>query len=101
MVAGPNKCWMQLTRLLIFASWFAGCCVSIHLTQLLGAPLYFINKDYYYAWMALTKQSFGKTVTGFIPWVQGVQYVRVRGRFNPDSSFGMSGLRCPIRFMSA
>jgi hypothetical protein len=39
----------------------------------------------------VTKQSFGKTVTGFIPWIQGVQYVRVRGRFNPDSSFGMSG----------
>ncbi len=39
----------------------------------------------------VTKQSFGKTVTNMIPWIQGVQYVRVRGRFNPDSSFGMSG----------
>jgi hypothetical protein len=39
----------------------------------------------------VTKQSFGKTVTGFIPWIQGVQYVRVRGRFNPDASYGMSG----------
>lgn len=39
----------------------------------------------------VTKQSFGKTVTGFLPWIQGVQYVRVRGRFNPDTSFGMSG----------
>lgn len=39
----------------------------------------------------VTKQSFGKTVTGFLPWVQGVQYVRVRGRFNPDTSYGMSG----------
>ncbi len=39
----------------------------------------------------VTKQSFGKTVTSFIPWIQGVQYVRVRGRFNPDSSYGMSG----------
>jgi hypothetical protein len=39
----------------------------------------------------VTKQSFGKTVTGFIPWIQGVQYVRVRGRFNPDTSYGMSG----------
>ena len=39
----------------------------------------------------VTKQSFGKTVTGFLPWVNGVQYVRVRGRFNPDTSFGASG----------
>ena len=39
----------------------------------------------------VTKQSFGKTVTNLIPWIEGVQYVRVRGRFNPDGSFGMSG----------
>ena len=39
----------------------------------------------------VTKQSFGKTVTNLLPWVQGVQYVRVSGRFNPDTSFGMSG----------
>ena len=39
----------------------------------------------------VTKQSFGKTVTSFIPWIQGVQFVRMRGRFNPDSSYGMSG----------
>jgi hypothetical protein len=39
----------------------------------------------------VTKQSFGKTVTSFLPWVNGVQYVRVRGRFNPDTSYGMSG----------
>ena len=39
----------------------------------------------------VTKQSFGKTVSNMLPWVDGVQYVRVRGRFNPDGSFGMSG----------
>lgn len=39
----------------------------------------------------VNKQSFGKTVTSYIPWIQGVQYVRVRGRFNPDGSFGASG----------
>jgi hypothetical protein len=39
----------------------------------------------------VTKQSFGKTVTGYIPWIEGVQYVRARGRFNPDGSFGISG----------
>lgn len=39
----------------------------------------------------VTKQSFGKTVTSYIPWIQGVQYVRARGRFNPDGSMGISG----------
>lgn len=39
----------------------------------------------------VTKQSFGKTVTNLLPWVEGVQYVRIRGRFNPDGGFGMSG----------
>ncbi len=39
----------------------------------------------------VNKQSFGKTATSYMPWIQGVQYVRVRGRFNPDGSFGASG----------
>jgi hypothetical protein len=39
----------------------------------------------------VTKQSFGKAVTNALPWIQGVQYVRARGRFNPDTSFGISG----------
>jgi hypothetical protein len=39
----------------------------------------------------VTKQSFGKTITSYLPWLNGVQYVRVRGRFNPDTSYGMSG----------
>lgn len=30
--------------------------------------MYFINKDIYYAWMALTKQSFGLLVTTMTQW---------------------------------
>ena len=39
----------------------------------------------------VTRQSFGKTVTTYLPWVDGVQYFRARGRFNPDGGFGVSG----------
>lgn len=40
----------------------------IFFTQLLGAPLYWYNKNYYYAYMALTKQSFGILVTTLTQW---------------------------------
>jgi hypothetical protein len=32
---------------------------SLHVTQWIGAPLYFYDKDWYYSWMAMTKQHFG------------------------------------------
>jgi hypothetical protein len=41
---------------------------SIIVTQILGSPLYFLNKDIYYAYMALTKQSFGLIVTAGTKW---------------------------------
>jgi len=37
-------------------------------TQFLGVPLYWYNKDLYYAYMALTKQSFGIFVTTLTQW---------------------------------
>jgi hypothetical protein len=37
-------------------------------TQLIGAPLYWFNRDLYYAYMALTKQSFGIFVTTLTQW---------------------------------
>ncbi len=37
-------------------------------TQFLGVPLYWINRDLYYAYMALTKQSFGIFVTTLTNW---------------------------------
>ncbi len=39
----------------------------------------------------VTKQSFGKTVTSYLPWIEGVQYVRARGKFTPDGGVGISG----------
>lgn len=52
--------------------------LSIHGAQLLGSPLYFYSKDYYYAYMALTKQYFGLFATvGTQRWSPTV--IRVSG----------------------
>lgn len=60
--------FMQIFRSLLLATWFNGCCVCIFMTQLIGAPLYFVNKDYYYAYMAMTKQCFGILITTITQW---------------------------------
>ena len=59
---------VQLLRMLAFATWLNLCVVSIHATQLLGTPLYLVNKDIYYAYMALTKQSFGLLIITLTQW---------------------------------
>lgn len=41
---------------------------SIVATQILGSPLYFINKDLYYAYMSLTKRSFGIVIACTTQW---------------------------------
>src|SRR4051794_12350526 len=74
---------MQVLRSLLLATWFNGCCVVIFVTQLIGAPLYFVSKDYFYAYMAWTKQCFGILITTVTRWgaptmvrVSGDQSVR-------------------------
>jgi len=58
----------QVIRMLAFATWFYVCCLGIAAAQYLGAPLYFFNQDYFYAYMALTKQSFGIVVITLTQW---------------------------------
>ncbi|RDL39341.1 Acyltransferase [Venustampulla echinocandica] len=60
--------FVQILRLVAFATYFLAASCSICATQFLGVPLYWINKDLYYAYMALTKQSFGITVTTVTQW---------------------------------
>ena len=60
--------FMEILRLLVFVSWFVGCSVCVNATQLVGAPLYFVNKDYYYAYMAMTKQNFGIFIVTLTQW---------------------------------
>lgn len=69
---------MQVLRSLLLATWFNCCCVVILMTQLIGCPLYIINKHYYYAWMASTKRSFGLVITSLTEWGCPT-YVRVSG----------------------
>lgn len=69
---------VQAARMSISAIWLSSCISSIALTQCLGAPLYLINRDYYYAYMALTKQSFGLLITTLTQWFSPT-VIRVSG----------------------
>ncbi|KAF2205179.1 acyltransferase-domain-containing protein [Delitschia confertaspora ATCC 74209] len=60
--------WKQALRMVLFAVYFNGSCICIVLSQLIGAPLYFYDRDLYYAWMAMTKQHFGLVVTAMTQW---------------------------------
>ena len=69
---------VQALRMFLLATWFNTVVFTIHMTQLLGSPLYFVNKDHYYAYMALTKQSFGLLITTVTAWFSPT-IVRVSG----------------------
>lgn len=49
---------VQILRAIVSMTFFLGSCLFLSVTQYVGAPLYFWNRDYFYAFMALTKQSF-------------------------------------------
>ena len=70
--------FVQGLRMLLFASWFHLVIFTIHATQLLGSPLYWVNRDYFYAYMALTKQSFGILITTITAWFSPT-VIRVSG----------------------
>lgn len=67
---GPpqHSAFVQFLRIIGFGSYFLTSCLFIHFAQLLGAPLYFINRDYFDTWMALTKSYFGILVTTMTSW---------------------------------
>ena len=54
--------------MLAFVTYFMTSIIVSHATQLAGCPLYFINKDYYYAVMAFTKQQFGLLINTITQW---------------------------------
>ncbi|KAF2720502.1 acyltransferase-domain-containing protein [Polychaeton citri CBS 116435] len=69
---------MQIVRIFLFTIYFFSSCLFIHGAQILGAGLYFINKDHFYAWQALCKQYFGLlAITGTQLWSPTV--IRITG----------------------
>lgn len=61
--------------MLLFALYFNGSIIAIATTQFIGTPLYFFSKDYFYAWMAMTKQQFGVVVTTMTYWWAPVKMI--------------------------
>lgn len=59
---------LQAIRLMAFIVYFLTSCLFIHGAQLLGAPLYFVDKQWFYAWMAMTKSYFGLFATEMTKW---------------------------------
>lgn len=51
---------------------------SIHFTQIIGAPLYFVNREWFYAYMAMTKRSFALT-TAVMTHIWGSTTIRISG----------------------
>ena len=68
----------QAVRLLCILTWTLSCITSMMVIQYAGVPLYFINRDYYYAYMALTKESFAIVVITVMQWFSPT-VVRVSG----------------------
>lgn len=47
------------SRAIALSTYFLSGALAINLSQFLGTPLYLVNEDWYNAWIAFTKQSFG------------------------------------------
>ncbi|KEF57676.1 uncharacterized protein A1O9_05594 [Exophiala aquamarina CBS 119918] len=47
------------SRAVALSTYFLSGALAINLSQFLGAPLSLVNEDWYNAWIAFTKQSFG------------------------------------------
>ncbi|KAL2756965.1 hypothetical protein ACRALDRAFT_2026913 [Sodiomyces alcalophilus JCM 7366] len=69
---------MQILRGLALALYLNTCCVVIFATQVLGSPLYWINREIFYSYIALTKQSFALAITTVTQW-WGPTTVRISG----------------------
>ncbi|KAG9252992.1 acyltransferase-domain-containing protein [Emericellopsis atlantica] len=69
---------MQVVRGFAFIVYFATCILTIFTTQVIGLPLYVVNRDWYYAYMAMTKQHFA-IVTSFMTYIWGPTKIRISG----------------------
>src|SRR5665213_913395 len=60
--------YSQASRALALGSYFLSGVMAINASQFFGAPLYLVNKDWYNAWIAFTKQSFGILTMTMTQW---------------------------------
>ncbi|KAK0720301.1 acyltransferase-domain-containing protein [Lasiosphaeris hirsuta] len=69
---------MQVLRGFTFIAYFFTCISAVHLSQLVGAPLYWVSRDLYEAYMAWSKQCFGLLITTMTHW-WGPTTIRISG----------------------
>ncbi|KAG6146989.1 hypothetical protein E4U28_007979 [Claviceps purpurea] len=69
---------VQILRIVALSIYINSCCFIICITQLIGAPLYFIHRDWFYAYMAMTKRSFSLTITS-MTHIFGPTTIRISG----------------------
>ncbi|KAL5606576.1 hypothetical protein BROUX41_002978 [Berkeleyomyces rouxiae] len=69
---------MQFARGAVLAIYFIVGCLAILITQVLGSPLYWINRPLYYSYIALTKQSFALLAITVTQW-WGPTTIRISG----------------------
>lgn len=79
---------LQITRSVLIVTWFTWCCVLILATQVIGLPLYLVNKRWFYAYMAMTKQFFGITITALTEWCSPTP-VRISGDSSVQGQFSL------------
>jgi lysocardiolipin and lysophospholipid acyltransferase len=71
----------QIFRGALFTIYFVTCVIVIFISQLIGAPLYLIDRQKYYAYMAFSKESFA-LVTVMMTQLWGPTLIRFSG--DPD-----------------
>ncbi|KAI9723882.1 MAG: hypothetical protein M1828_004001 [Chrysothrix sp. TS-e1954] len=64
---------VQYLLMLAFTLYFSSACIALHIFQIVGCPLYFISKDYFYAWMAMSKQLFTLIGNTIVQWFSPVK----------------------------
>ena len=79
---------MQILRSLVILSWFMATCMCIVVTQLIGSPLYFVDRSYFKAYMAMTKRFFGIAITALTEWACPTP-VRVSGDKTVQGQIGL------------
>ncbi|KAL1959026.1 hypothetical protein VTO42DRAFT_3267 [Malbranchea cinnamomea] len=86
---GDYGLFVQVIRSLVIITCFTCACVTIVATQLVGTPLYFINRNYFNSYIAMTKRSFGIVITALTEWASPTP-VRISGDKSVQGQIGLT-----------